>query len=68
MNISFTSVDRASKQKICKKTLVLNDSLGQMNLIDTYGIFLSKVAEYTFKYRLNIPQDIAHARSPKMSQ
>ena len=48
MNISLTSVDRASKQKICKKTLVLNDSLGQMNLIDTYGIFLSKVAEYTF--------------------
>ena len=30
-----TSMDRSSRQKISKKTLTLNDTLDQMDLLDT---------------------------------
>ena len=41
-------MDRSSRQKINKDALTLNNILGQMDLIDTYRIFYSQAAEYTF--------------------
>ena len=40
-------MDRSSKQKMNKKTQVLNDTLEEMNLIDIFRIF-HPYAEYTF--------------------
>ena len=43
------SMDTASKQKISKETLTLNDiTLDQMNLRDRYRTFYPKETEYTF--------------------
>ena len=39
---------RSSRQKIHKKTLALNNTLDQMDLIGIYRAFHSKAAEYTF--------------------
>ena len=47
-NTPFTSRDRSSRQKINKETQALNDTLDQMDLIDTYRAFHPKAAEYTF--------------------
>ena len=41
-------MDRSSKQKINKETQALNDTLGQMDLIDIYRAFHPKTTEYTF--------------------
>ena len=41
-------MDRSSKQKINKETQALNDTIGQIDLIDIYRTFHLKVAEYTF--------------------
>ena len=41
-------MDRSSKQKINKETQALNDTTDQIDLIDIYRTFHSKVAEYTF--------------------
>ena len=41
-------MDRSSKQKINKETQALNDTIGQIDLIDIYRSFHLKVAEYTF--------------------
>ena len=41
-------MDRSSKQKINKETQALNDTIDQIDLIDIYRTFHSKVAEYTF--------------------
>ena len=46
-NNLFKSMDRSSRQKINKETLVLNDTLDQVNLIDIHRTFHPK-AEYTF--------------------
>ena len=46
-NTPLTSMNRSSRQKSNKKTLALNDTLGQIDLIDIYKIFHSKAAEYT---------------------
>ena len=46
-NIPLTPIDRSSRQKI-KKTQALNNPLDQIDLIDIYGTFHPKVAEYTF--------------------
>ena len=37
---------RSSKMKINKKTEVINDTLGQMDLIDIYRTFQSKTREF----------------------
>ena len=47
-NIPFSSVHRSSRQKINKETQALNDTLDQMDFIDTYREFHPKAAEYTF--------------------
>ena len=40
-------MERSSRQKINKETLVLNDTLVQVDLIDIYKTFHPKAAEYT---------------------
>ena len=39
---------RSSKQKINKKTQVLNDTLDEMDLIDSFRTFHPNAEEYTF--------------------
>ena len=47
-NTPLTPMDGSSKQKINKETQALNDTIDQIDLIDIYRTFHSKVAEYTF--------------------
>ena len=47
-NTSLTTMDRSSKQKIKKETQALNDTIDKIDLIDIYGTFLPKTADYTF--------------------
>ena len=46
-NTPLTPMDVSSKQKINKETQVLNDTLGEMDLIDIFRTFHPN-AEYTF--------------------
>ena len=41
-NISLTSMDRSSRQKFNKEIVALNDTLDQMDLIDTFKHFTPK--------------------------
>ena len=41
-------MDRSSKQKINNETQALNDTIDQIDFIDTYRTFHPKAAEYTF--------------------
>ena len=41
-------MDGSSKQKINKKTQVLNDTLGEMDLTDIFRTFHPNAEEYTF--------------------
>ena len=41
-------MDRSSKQKMNKETQVLNDTLDEMNLIDTFRTFHHNIDENTF--------------------
>ena len=41
-------MDRSSKQKINKETKVLNDTLDEMDLIDSFKTFHQNAEEYTF--------------------
>ena len=41
-------MDRSSRQKISKATVVLNDTIDQLDLIAIYRTFHTKTAEYTF--------------------
>ena len=47
-NNPFTLMDRLSKQKIDKETVVLNDTLDQDDLPGVFRIFHLKTAEHTF--------------------
>ena len=47
-NNPLTPMDRSSKQKINKEKQTLNDTTGQIDLIDIYRTVHLKVAEYTF--------------------
>ena len=47
-NTPLTPMDTSSRQKIHKETEDLNDTLNQMDLIDSYRAFHPKAAEYTF--------------------
>ena len=44
----LTSMDRLSKQRTNMKTVALNDTLEQMDVIDIFRTFHPNVAEYTF--------------------
>ena len=44
----LTSMDRSCRQKINMDKVVLNDTLGQIDLIDSFTAFYPKAAEYTF--------------------
>ena len=41
-------MDRSSKQKINKEIQVLNDTLGEMDVIDIFRTFHPNAEEYTF--------------------
>ena len=41
-------MDRSSRQKISMKTLIINNTLYQINLIDVCRTFYSKATEYTY--------------------
>ena len=58
-NTPLTPMDRSSKQKINKKTQVLNDTLDEMDLIDIFKTFHQN-AEYLLKCTWNILQDRPH--------
>ena len=47
-NTPLTPMDRSSRQNINKETEVLNDTICQIDLIDTYRTFDQKAAEYIF--------------------
>ena len=47
-NTTLISMDRSSRQKINRETLVLSDTLNQMGLIDVYRTLYPKAAECTF--------------------
>ena len=55
-------MDRASRQKINRETVVLNDTIDQLNLIDIYRTLYPKSVEYTFKYTWNVLQERSHTR------
>ena len=41
-NTPVTPMDRSTKQKICKETQTLNDTMAQLDLIDIYNTFHPK--------------------------
>ena len=47
-NTSLTPKDRSFRQKINKETQALNDTIGQIDLIDIYRTFHPKTADYIF--------------------
>ena len=47
-NTPLTTMDTSPRQKVNKETLALNDTLGQMELIDMKRKFNPTPAEYTF--------------------
>ena len=47
-NTPLTPMDRSSKQKTSKETLVLNGTLDEKDLIDIFGTFHPNSEEYTF--------------------
>ena len=47
-NTPLSPMDRSSKMKINKETEALNDTIGQIDLIDIYRTFHPKTADYTF--------------------
>ena len=47
-NTLLTPMDRSTKQKICKETQTLNDTMDQLDLIDIYRTFHPKTINFTF--------------------
>ena len=47
-NTPLTLMEKSSKQKIIKETKVLNDTLDDLDLIDSFRTFHSNAEEYTF--------------------
>ena len=47
-NTLLTPMDRSTKQKISKETQTLNDTMGQLELIDIYRKFHSKTMNFIF--------------------
>ena len=49
-NIPLTSMDKYYRQKINKESVVLNNTLDQMELIDIFRAFHPKVVEYAYHF------------------
>ena len=47
-NTLLTPMDRSTKQKINKETQTLNDTIGQLDLIDIYRTFHPKTMNFSF--------------------
>ena len=47
-NTPLKLMDRSTKQKISKETQNLNDTMGQLDLIDIYRTFHPKTMDFTF--------------------
>ena len=47
-NMPLTPMDRSTKQKIRKETQTLNDTMDQLDLIDSYRTFHPKTMNFTF--------------------
>ena len=47
-NTLLTSVDRSTKQKISKETQTVNDTMGQLDLVDIYRTFHPQTINFTF--------------------
>ena len=47
-NTPLTTMDRSTKQKINKETQTLNDTIGQLDLIDIYRTFHTNTMNFTF--------------------
>ena len=62
-NTPLTPMDRPSKQKINKETQVLNDTLGELYLIDVFGTFKHRRTHLLLKCTWNILQGRAHLGS-----
>ena len=62
---ALTPMGRSSRQKINKKTQILNDTLDQIDLTDIYDTFHLKAEEYSFllKCTQSILQDKSHVGS-----
>ena len=52
-NTPLTPMDRSTKQKISKETQTLNDTMGQLDLIDIYRTFHPKTMNFTFVSRVH---------------
>jgi len=48
INTPLTPMDRSTKQKINKETQPLNDTIDQLDLIDSYRTFHHKTINFTF--------------------
>ena len=46
-NTTLTPMNRSTKQKISKETQTLNDTMGQLDLIDIYRTFHPKTINFT---------------------
>ena len=47
-NTPLTPMDRSTKQKISKKTQILNDAMNQLDIVDIYRTFHLKTMNFTF--------------------
>ena len=47
-NTLLTPMDRSAKQKISKEIQILNDTMGQLDLIDIYRTLHPKTMNFTF--------------------
>ena len=59
-NIPLTPMDRLTKVKISKETQTLNDTMGQLYLIDIYRTFHPKTMNFTFFFKCT--QNLLHDR------
>ena len=66
-NTPLTSMDRSYTQKINKETIILKDTLHQLDLVDIYRTFHPKTTEYTFKCTWQL-QNRSHLKSQNNSQ
>ena len=48
INTKLTPMDRSTKQKISKKTQILNDAMNQLDIVDIYRTFHLKTMNFTF--------------------